>query len=172
MKSVHWFFLAASLLACAPAVAAPPPAPPPPAFPPPNASPHEARLQHIRSRVLRDKVGLSDDKAVKVEVILEKYAPERRRFAQKLREGRQKLRALMTLNSEDQTAYRGALDQIRTNRKALQDLMERAFGEISKELTPKEQARLFLALDDLKGKGRRHGRGRGHPHDDDRDDEG
>ena len=164
MKSVHCFFLAASLFACAPAVAAPPPSPPPP-----SAGPHEARLQHIRSRVLRDRVGLSDDKAVKVEAILEKYAPERRRVAQKLREGRQKLKALMTLNSEDQTAYRGALDQIRTNRKALQDLMERAFGEISKELTPKEQARLFLALDDLKGKGRRHFRG--HHRDDDRDDD-
>jgi Spy/CpxP family protein refolding chaperone len=162
MKSVHWFFMAASLFACAPAVAAP--------SPPPHASARENRLQELRSRVLRDRVGLTGDKAVKVEAILEKYAPERRRVAQKLREGRQKLKALMTLNSEDQAAYRGALDQIRTNRKALQDLMERAFSEISKELTPKEQARFFLALDDLRGKkARRHFRDGRH---DDNDDDG
>jgi len=58
----------------------------------------------------------------------------------------------MTLNSEDQAAYKGALDEVRTGRKALQDLMEHAFADISKELSPKEQARLFLALDELKGK--------------------
>jgi Spy/CpxP family protein refolding chaperone len=155
MRSYRWLFMAVSLFACAPAAAAPPNTPP-------SGNPHEHRLQQMRSRVLRDKVGLSDDKAAKVEVILEKYAPERRRVAQKLREGRQKLKALMTLSSEDQAAYRAALDQIRVNRKALQDLMERAFNEISKELTPKEQARLFLALDDLRGKARRHFRDAAH----------
>ena len=165
MKSVHWFFMAVSLFACAPAMAGPNS---PPNGAAPNGDARESRLQQIRSRVLRDKVGLTGDKAVKVEAILEKYAPERRRVAQKLREGRQKLKALMTLNSEDQTAYRSALDQIRTNRKAMQDLMERAFNEISKELTPKEQARLFLALDDLRGKGLRR-RFRDAPRSDDDD---
>jgi Spy/CpxP family protein refolding chaperone len=147
MKSVHGLFFAATLLACAPAIAAPntPAAAP--------AGPMAQRLQKLRSRVLRDKVGLTDDKAVKVEAILDRYAPERRKVALKLRDGRQKLKALMVLNSEDQGAYRSALDEIRTNRKALQDLMARAFDEIAKELTPKEQGRLFLALDDLRGKG-------------------
>jgi Spy/CpxP family protein refolding chaperone len=154
MKRFQWFFIAAPLLACTPALAAPPNTPAnAAAAPAPPAGPMAQRLQRLRSRVLREKVGLPDDKAVKVEAILDRYAPERRKVSLKLRDGRQKLKALMVLNSEDQMAYRGALDEIRTNRKALQDLMARAFDEIARELTPKEQGRLFLALDDLRGKG-------------------
>jgi Spy/CpxP family protein refolding chaperone len=100
--------------------------------------------------VLREKVGLSDEKATKVEAILDRYAPERRRISLKIRDGRQKLKALLVLDSEDQVAYKGALDEVRTNRQALQALMERAFNDIAAQLTPKEQARLFLALQDLR----------------------
>jgi hypothetical protein len=112
----------------------------------------QQRMLRIRSRVLREKVGLADDKAARVETILDRYAPERRRISLKIRDGRQKLKALMVLNSEDQTAYKSALDEVRTNRSALQGLMERAFNEIAMQLTPKEQGRLFLALDDLRVK--------------------
>ena len=107
-------------------------------------------MLRVRSRVLREKVGLSNEKASKVEAILDRYAPERRRIALKIRDGRQKLMALLVLNSEDQTAYKGALEEVRTNRQAMQALMERAFNDIATELTPKEQARLFLALQDLR----------------------
>jgi Spy/CpxP family protein refolding chaperone len=112
----------------------------------------QQRLMRVRSRVLREKVGLTDEKASKVEAILDRYAPERRRIALKIRDGRQKLKALLVLNSEDQIAYKGALEEVRTNRQALQALMERAFNDIATQLTPKEQARLFLALQDLKVK--------------------
>jgi hypothetical protein len=112
----------------------------------------QQKLMRLRSRVLREKVGLSDEKASKVEAILDRYAPERRRIGLKIRDGRQKLKALLVLNSEDQVAYKSALDEVRTNRQALQGLMERAFNDIATQLTPKEQARLFLALQDLRVK--------------------
>ena len=173
MKLVRWSMVAATLLASAPALGAPPPAAPPPAAPGAPAGPMQQRLQRLRSRVLREKVGLADDKATKVEAILDRYAPERRRISQRIREGRQKLKALMVLNSEDQAAYRSALDEVRTNRQALQALMERAFNEIATELTPKEQGRLFLALDELRVKAaaarRRFREGQGAAADDDGD---
>ncbi len=149
----HFAFVAATLFACAPAIGAPAAPPPPNTAPPavaPAGGPMGPRMQRVRSRVLREKVGLSDDKASKVEAILDRYAPERRKISLKIREGRQKLKALMVLNSEDQAAYKGALDEVRTNRRALQGLMERAFDEIAAQLTPKEQGRLFLALEDLR----------------------
>jgi len=146
MTRMRWLLVPIALLACAPAVAAP-------ATPGPSGAPMEQHLQRIRSRVLREKVGLAEEKARKVEAILDRYAPERKRLTAELRQGRQKLRALLTLDSQDQAAYKGALDQVRSNRKALQDLMERAFGEIARELTPKEQGKLFLALDELRQRG-------------------
>jgi Spy/CpxP family protein refolding chaperone len=153
VKRFRWLMVPATLLACAPALGAPPPpATPPSPAAPVAAGPIQQRMLRVRSRVLREKVGLTDDKAVKVETILDRYAPERRRIALKIRDGRQKLKALMVLNSEDQAAYKGALDEVRTNRSALQGLMERAFNEIAAQLTPKEQGRLFLALDDLRVK--------------------
>jgi Spy/CpxP family protein refolding chaperone len=169
----HLLFVGAMLLACGPALGAPPappPAPPPAAAPPPG--PMEQKLMRVRSRVLREKVGLTDDKASKVEAILDRYAPERRRIALKIRDGRQKLKALLVLNSEDQAAYKGALEEVRTNRTALQALMERAFNDIATQLTPKEQARLFLALQDLKVKGAARRRFRDGPAAPDDDDNG
>ncbi|HEX3596563.1 MAG TPA: periplasmic heavy metal sensor [Polyangiaceae bacterium] len=154
MKRFRWSMVPAMLLACGPALGAPPPGAPPRAAPPQaapaQAGPMQQRMLRVRSRVLREKVGLTDDKATEVEAILDRYAPERRRISLKIRDGRQKLKALMVLNSEDQNAYKGALDEVRTNRVALQGLMERAFNEIAAQLTPKEQGRLFLALDDLR----------------------
>lgn len=150
----HLLLVGAMLFACAPALAAPPPAPPPgtpppAAAPPPPPGPMQQKLMRVRSKVLREKVGLTDEKATKVEAILDRYAPERRRIGLKIRDGRQKLKALLVLNSEDQAAYKGALEEVRTNRQAMQGLMERAFNDIAAQLTPKEQARLFLALQDL-----------------------
>jgi Spy/CpxP family protein refolding chaperone len=153
MKSLSALFVAASLLVSLPSLADPAPAP--------NAGPGWF-AESVRSRVLRDKVGLSDEKARKVEAILDKYRPEQKKVTQGLREARKKLEALITLNSDDQAAYQSVLQQLRTNQKARADLMDRAFTEISKDLTPKEQGRLFVALQEVRGKllkAAAHGRG-------------
>ena len=154
MKRLTWLILPAFIATGIPALADPAPAAQPATQPPPVGP----RAERMRSRVLRERVGLTDEKARKVEAILDKYAPERKRIGAALRDSRQKLHALVVLNSEDQTAYRAALESLRTNRKALADLMDRAFSEISKELTAKEQAKLFLALDRLRGMGARMAR--------------
>jgi len=153
MKRLAWLTLPALLSTAVPAFADPPASAP--------AGAPAPRVERIRSRVLRDKVGLTEDKARKVEAVLDKYAPERKRLGMALRDARQKLRALLVLNSEDEGAYRAALDALRTNRKALADLMDRAFTEIGKELTAKEQAKLFVALERMRGLGARWGRLRG-----------
>lgn len=152
MTRRRWMLVTAALAFAAPAFGE---------SPPPSASADrgghfEQRVHEMRSRVLRERIGLTEDKARKVEAILDRYAPERRRVATRMREALKKLRALTASNSDDQAAYRGALGQVRASRKALQELMDRAFTEVAKELTPREQVRLFLALDDLRGKAAEH----------------
>jgi Spy/CpxP family protein refolding chaperone len=182
MKSLRWMIVSTVVGVCAvstPALAGPARASASAASAPSagRGAAFEQHLHEARSRVLREKVGLTEDKARKVEAILDRYMPERKKVASAMREARQKLHALVTLNGDDQSTYRGALEQVRTQRKALMDLMDRAFAEVGKELTAKEQAKLFLALDELRGKmgGRGHGHGHGHGHgpggDDDRDDD-
>jgi len=143
MKSIRWTLVPALLCLAGTALAQ--------NVPPGPGLQMEQHMQKARAKLLREKVGLTDDKARKVEAVLDKVAPERKRIVARMRDARQKLRALVTLNSEDQNAYRTNLDQLRSSRKALMDLMDKAFAEISKDLTPKEQARLFLALDKLRG---------------------
>jgi len=168
MKTLRWMLVPLALSVVAPAFAAPPA---------PSASSErvDQKKREMRGRMLRDRVGLSDDKARRVEAVLEKYGPERKRVHSALRDAKEKLRSLVAGKSDDQAAYRAALDQLRSSRKALLDLMERAFGEVSKELTPKEQAKLFLALDELHmgmGRGMHHGHGPRHMgHDEDPDDD-
>ncbi|HEX4478277.1 MAG TPA: periplasmic heavy metal sensor [Polyangiaceae bacterium] len=151
MTTIRWMLLPMFLSVAVPAWAAPPP----PATTPvtaPSGDPGDRPFETMRSRILRERVGLTEEKAVRVETILKKYAPERKRINGNLKESRQKLRALVTLNSDDQGAYKSALEGLRTNRKALADLMDRAFGEVSKELTAKEQGKLFLVLDNMRGR--------------------
>jgi|ERR1041385_1735499 Spy/CpxP family protein refolding chaperone len=112
----------------------------------------EQRMHKARARLLRERVGLSEAKAQKVESVLDKYAPERKRLLASMRDARQKLRALVTLKSDDQNAYRTNLDELRKSRQGLLDLMQKAFTEVSKDLSPKEQALLYLALDKVRMK--------------------
>jgi Spy/CpxP family protein refolding chaperone len=159
MKRYAWFVLPLSLSIAVPALADP-------QKPGPSAEHGHGQGpggKGFRQRVLKERVGLNDAKADRVSQLLEKYAPERKRLRDQTRDARQKLKALVGANSTDQAAFRTALDQVRTSHKAMVDLMDRAFAEVSKDLTPGEQARLFLALDGLRGKMKGHGRG----HDDD-----
>lgn len=138
-----------------------------PAGPPPGHSGGRfgEKMEAMRSRMLRERVGLTDEKAKRVEAILNKYAPERKRAHEAVRTAREDLRTLIDSKSEDENLYKNALQSVRDKRKAMQDLMDRAFNEVAKELTPREQARLFVSLEELHG----FGRGRdhdGHGHDD------
>ena len=165
MKIAPWLTAALALSIVTPAVADPGTG---------GASGPGAHRKEIRARMLREKAGLPEEKAKKVEAILERFAPERERLRHELRAAHEKLQALVAGNGDDQAAYRTALEHLKAQRKAMIDLMDRAFAEVSRELTPKEQAKLFVVMAQRMGGfgGRGHGRWhRGHGHDDDDDDD-
>lgn len=158
MKTFKWLLVPLALSVTAPAWADPPSGAP--SGHPGGRS--KEKMQEMRSHMLRERVGLTEEKAKRVEAILDKYAPERKRSHEALRDAREDLRALVESKSEDENLYKKMLGDVRAKRKAMQDLMDRAFNDVAKELTPSEQARLFLSLEEMHGFGRGHGPGFGH----------
>jgi Spy/CpxP family protein refolding chaperone len=106
----------------------------------------EARMRRMHAEILRREVDLDEKKAARVEAVLKKHGPERRKLRAQLQRHRHTLRFLLEEDSDDQKAYADAIQGLRAAQKALQTLEERALGELQKELTPKQQARLVMAL--------------------------
>lgn len=167
------YALAAALLAGAvavPAMAQPDGAQPDGA-PAAKASGGEAprqRLAELRRRLLRERVGLTDEQIGRVETITREHGAERRRIRGQMREARRDLRRLFREDSDDQEAWREALDAMENARRAQQELREAQYEELGSFLSPKQQATLLRTLHEVKreigkrrGKGRGRGRGRG-----------
>lgn len=116
----------------------------------------EARMKALRADLLRKRVGLDPQKAAEVERILERNGPERLKLQAKLRASRRTLQRLIAEDSNDQQAFTQALQSLRQAQGELQKLRQREMEELAKHLTPKEQAKLTVALRELQGRLRRH----------------
>jgi Spy/CpxP family protein refolding chaperone len=112
----------------------------------------EERLKQIRTRVLKKEVGLDEKKATEVQKVLDKHAPERKMLRLELRTQREAIRKLLDDDSDDQAAYKKALEGLRAAHKKLAELRNREIDELSKLLTPKQQAKLLMAVRKLERK--------------------
>jgi len=112
--------------------------------PPPAAA--RKRFKKLRDRVLKQKVGLSEAKAKRVVTIVDKYEAQRHKVQEDMRAGRQALRQLLKHDSDDQAAYRAALDKLQQASKKLDQLRSKQFTELRAVLAPKEQAKLLRAM--------------------------
>lgn len=106
----------------------------------------EARLKQIRGQVLRKRVGLDEKHAKQVEGILDRYRPKRRALQKQMRTHRQAIGKLLKADSNDQNAYRREIAGMRNAKKQLDALRDREINEISRVITPKQQAKLAVAL--------------------------
>ncbi|HWA71454.1 MAG TPA: periplasmic heavy metal sensor [Polyangiaceae bacterium] len=140
-------FLLATLVA-APAFADPPPA---------GKVEAQARFKQTRAEILRKRLGLDEKKAGEVEKVLDKYAPERKKLRQAMRDQQKALRELLKNKSEDQPAYKRALDSLTDNLTRLNTLRQQEQAELSRLMTPKQQAQLLEVM----GRARRAMRGHG-----------
>jgi len=165
-------------LACEkPAQAEPPRTPPPaaaqkkPAQPPPAAASAAAdtsvKIPPWRAQMLRVEVGLDEKTAATVERILAKYRPERKTQADIVDSERRKLNAMLELDSNDQAAYAKSIRAMLDARQKLQELQRKQADELTKVLTPKQQAKLARAIGETRsamrqkrGRGSWHGGGR------------
>ena len=136
------------------------------------------RMKDLRHKVLVNKVGLSEEKATKVEGIIDGFNTERAPIRKQMAEEKQALKQLLKQNSDDQGSYEGAIKRLREAQKKLAGVREKEFGALQKELTPKEQAKMLRALHKfrnqqkaMKGKGRGNGKGPRGKHQERNDDE-
>ena len=106
----------------------------------------EARLKKIRGEVLRKRVGLDETHARRVEAILDRYRPKRQALQKQMRTHRQAIGKLLKADSNDQNAYRREIAGMRSAKRQLDALRERELNEVSRLLTPKQQAKLAVAL--------------------------
>jgi Spy/CpxP family protein refolding chaperone len=110
----------------------------------------EAKMKEIRNRMLREQVGLSDATARRVEAILEKHQKQRRALRQKVQGHRQAIRELLRNDSNDQPAYAREIKGMRDTQRQLQALRDQEIDELQQVLTPKEQAKLGVAMQQMK----------------------
>lgn len=118
----------------------------------------EQRLKQLRNRILRQEVGLDEKKADEVQKVLLKYEPERRKLQRQHRQHRSELRDLLQADSNDDAAYKKSIEGFRSTQKKLNALRDKEMDEIAKLVTPKQQAKLYAALERLRKRMARRGR--------------
>lgn len=119
----------------------------------------EQRLKQVTSRILRQEVGLDDKKSDEVLRVLEKHHAERRKLQQQHRQHRKEIGELLQADSADDAQYKKSIDGFRSTQKKLNALRDREMDEIAKLITPKQQAKLFRALERMRKKLARRQRG-------------
>lgn len=115
----------------------------------------EARMDEIVQRLLKDDVGLDDAKAKKVAGLLKQNRTDQGKIRTEMKKSRQALKKLIDEDSNDDKAYSKGLAGMRKAQEDQHKLSEQHFQKLSRELTPKQQAKLFVALQKLKRKLRR-----------------
>ena len=112
---------------------------------PGKAEPQE-RFKQKRAEILRKRLGLDEKRASEVEKVLNKYAPERKKLRQSIGEQQKALRELLKKNSDDQASYKRGLDALTDSTSKLNTLRQQEQVELSRLLTPKQQAQLLEVM--------------------------
>jgi Spy/CpxP family protein refolding chaperone len=108
------------------------------------------RIDKLRQRLLRDRMGLDEAKAGQVETILRDHIKQRRAAQGKMRSAQLKLRDLLRADSSDQAAYGKALGEVEKAHNDVERLRKKHFTELRALLSPKQQAQLIHAMHKIK----------------------
>ncbi|GEM_PF-4208665 len=103
------------------------------------------KMKEMRGKMLRERIGLTEEKAKKVEAVLDGFHERHMAMREKHRTAMRALKDLVKADSNDQEAYKNALDEMKANHQERQALMEEQMEALKKVVDPKEQAKLFLA---------------------------
>lgn len=120
------------------------------------------KFKEKRGELLREKVGLSEALATRVEAVMDKFQAERQELHGQVMEAKQALQTLLEEDSGDQLAYKANLDTLLAIRTSMQELHEAEISEIRGLLTPKEATKLLSTMErvhkrmrGMKGHGRK-----------------
>jgi Spy/CpxP family protein refolding chaperone len=130
----------------------------------------DGRFQKMQGRLLREKVGLTEDEAAKVEAVFAKGRDAHKKVRTQMGEAQKALHELLKADSNDMAAYTKAINAMESSKAEMEKLMDSHKAEISKILNPKQQAKLMMAMHHLMKKAHRGGhkghRGHGGHHGD------
>ena len=108
------------------------------------------KIVELRGRLLREMVGLNEEKANQVEQILKTFDDEHQAYTAMLDVARRAMHSLLEAESDDQEAYARAVEDVRVAHEYLSQLRDRQFRAMQKALQPKDQALFFESLGKLR----------------------
>jgi len=119
-----------------------------PMGPPWKASPERLeKFKEKRGELLREKGGLSEAEAVRVEAVMDRYQAERHELRKQMQEAKQALKTLLDEDSEDQLDYKNNLDILVAVRMSMHELHNAEVAELRKLLTPKQGTKLLAIME-------------------------
>lgn len=152
MKTTICAALTALLALSASALAQPPPGPPP-GGPPPELV---EKFKQVRAQVLRDRVGLPEELAKRVEGVLDEVEAERQRLRKRLHQSKKRLGQLVRRDEASEAEYAAAIDELVAAQKEMLRFREAELDRLRKLLTQRQTARMLVALQRLERKAKRH----------------
>lgn len=137
-----------------------------------GTGPRHEKFMEMRGKVLREKVGLSEETATQVEAILDEYRAKRFEVAERINDLTEKLATLEKDPATDDATLLSVMGQLKDAHYEMHDLKSQEWEAIGAVTTPREQARMMVTMHELhsrmgpggkgfKGKGRGMGRGPG-----------
>jgi len=118
--------------------------------------PHHEKFMKARSEALRQKVGLTEEKASAVETIMLQFRDQRWEIKERIHSLHEELEALVEEDSKDDAAYARLAADIRTALQEMEALKVAEWDAISALLTPREQARMMVLRHKLHMKKMKH----------------
>jgi Spy/CpxP family protein refolding chaperone len=106
----------------------------------------EARMKQLRSDMLKKDVGLSTEKLAQAEKILQRYAEERKKLKAQIHTQHRAISELLDSGNNDDAAYAKAVKNLRALDTRLMALRGRELDEVSRLMTPKQQAKFMVAV--------------------------
>lgn len=107
-----------------------------------------------------ERAGISKQKAEQIKKAMEKFKAQEKAIRDDMQKQRAALQKLLKADSNDQAAYKKALDAMAANQKKRAALKDSRQKELAKILTPKEMAKLLGAGRGGRGGGKAKGKGR------------
>lgn len=123
-------------------------APAPGGFGEPQFQNKQQQLQTLITLRLVGELGLAQDQALKVSEIMRKYQMKRRDLRQKMMGQNQQLRSVAYSNNASQASQ--LIAEIQKTREEMENLDDAQFKEIKPLLTPQQQARYLVLMEDIR----------------------
>lgn len=126
-----------------------------------GTGPNHEKFMAMRAKMLREKVGLTEDTATKVEAILDEYRAKRFEVKDRINLLTVQLETLLTDGTTSDAVLAQATLELRNAYAELHDLKTQEWEVIGEVTTPREQARMIVIMHQLQFRMGRGGKGMG-----------